>query len=90
MLDHARRIVRSHHDLDRSIDVRANSLQVPATGSRWTITSREHTASRGRHPTLVLYDEVGWARDDELFASLLAGQASVLKPGLFTQLHRLG
>jgi hypothetical protein len=22
----------------------------------------DHTASRGRHPTLVLYDEIGWAR----------------------------
>jgi phage terminase large subunit-like protein len=44
------------------------------------VTSREHTASRGRHPTLVLYDEVGWVRDDELFASLSAGQASVEDP----------
>ncbi len=80
VLDHARRIVRSHPDLERSIEVRATGLHVPATGSRWTITSREHTASRGRHPTLVLYDEVGWAKDDELFASLLAGQASVEDP----------
>jgi hypothetical protein len=28
----------------------------------------------------VLYDEVGWAKDDELFASLLAAQASVKDP----------
>jgi hypothetical protein len=28
----------------------------------------------------VLYDEAGWARDDELFASLLAAQASVADP----------
>jgi hypothetical protein len=28
----------------------------------------------------VLYDECGWARDDELFSSLLAGQASVSDP----------
>src|SRR5262249_49016035 len=37
-------------------------------------------ASRGRHPDLVLYDEAGWSRDDELFSSLLAGQASVNDP----------
>lgn len=80
MLDHARRMVRSHPELERAIEIRASSLLVPATGSRWTITSREHTASRGRHPTLVIYDEIGWARDDELFASLLAGQASVADP----------
>ena len=55
-------------------------LLVPATGTRWTIASREHTNTRGRHPNLVLYDECGWATDDELFASLLAGQASVSDP----------
>jgi hypothetical protein len=80
VLDHARQIIRSHPDLEHAIDVRANRLLVPATGSRWTVTSREHTASRGRHPSLVIYDEVGWARDDELFTSLLAGQASVDDP----------
>ena len=50
---------------------RANGFQVPATGSVWEITSREHTASRGRHPDVVLYDELGWA-DDDLFESLLS------------------
>jgi hypothetical protein len=60
--------------------VRATGLALAATGSRWTITSLEHTASRGSHPDLVLYDEAGWARDDELFASPLAGQASVDDP----------
>ncbi len=80
VLEHARSIVRGHDGLAEAIEVQANGLYVPATGSRWTITSREHTASRGRHPTLVIYDEVGWARDDELFSSLLAGQASVDDP----------
>lgn len=77
ILDHARTMVRQHPALANAIEIRANSLYMPSTGSRWTITSREHTASRGRHPDLVLYDEAGWARDVELFASLLAGQASV-------------
>jgi hypothetical protein len=49
---------------------------VPATGSRWTITSREHTASRGRHPTLVLYDEVGWARDAVALRGVEVGEVS--------------
>jgi hypothetical protein len=80
MLDHARAIVRGDTSLADAIDIRAHSLHYPATNSRWTITSREHTASRGRHPDLVLYDEAGWARDDELFSSLLAGQASVTDP----------
>jgi len=77
LLDHAKAIIRSTPALTKAIDIRAGELLVPSTGSRWTITSREHTASRGRHPTLVLLDEVGWARDDEQFASLVASQASV-------------
>ncbi len=64
----------------RGIDVMANAILIPSTGSRWTITSREHTASRGLHPDLIVYDECGWARDDELFASLLSAQASVEDP----------
>jgi hypothetical protein len=79
-MDHARRVVRGNPDLDAIIEIRANALLVPSTGSRWTIASREHTNTRGRHPDLVLYDECGWAKDDELFASLLAGQASVDDP----------
>ena len=74
VLDHARHIIRQHRELAEGIEVQAGGLFVPATGSRWTIASREHTASRGRHPTLVIYDECGWAKDDELFASLLAGR----------------
>jgi len=79
-LDHARAIIRRDASLADAIDIRANSLHYPAKESRWTITSREHTASRGRHPDLVLMDEVGWLKDDELFASLLAAQASVSDP----------
>jgi hypothetical protein len=80
LLDHARSIVRWHPTLWRTVTVLADGLVVKSTGSRWSITSREHTASRGRHASLCLYDECGWAKDDELFASLLAGQASVDDP----------
>ncbi len=80
VLHHARAIIRSHPALADAIEVQASGLLVPSTGSRLTVTSREHTASRGRHASLVLYDEVGWASDDELFSSLLAGQASVDDP----------
>lgn len=80
VVDHARAIIRSRPELERAIEIRANALLVPATGSRWTVESREHTSTRGRHPDLVIYDECGWARDSELFAALLAGQASVADP----------
>jgi phage terminase large subunit-like protein len=80
VLDHAKRLVQRHADLDAAVEIRADSLWVPSTDSRWLVRSREHTASRGLHPDVVLYDEVGWARDDELFSSLLAAQASVPDP----------
>jgi hypothetical protein len=78
VMAHARTMLRAHPELEQHIEVRANELRY--ADARWTVTSREHTASRGRHPSLVLYDESGWARDDELFASLLAGQASIDAP----------
>jgi hypothetical protein len=80
VLDHARRIVRQNPALSKAIEVQANALIVKGTGSRWTITSRAHTASRGQHCDAVLYDEAGWPQDDDLFSSLLAGQASVSDP----------
>lgn len=80
VLNAAKRVVRESPALRRALKVKTDALEVPATGSRWSIASREHEASRGRHPDVVIYDEVGWAKDDELFSSLLAGQASVTDP----------
>ena len=80
VLDHARAAVRTSAALAQVIDTRADALLVPATGSRWLVRSRQHEASRGLHPDVVTYDECGWVKDDELFASLLAGQASAPDP----------
>ena len=66
--------------MGQSVRVLKDSIEIASIGSRWTITSREHTSSRGLHPHVVIYDEVGWVNDDELFASLLAAQASVADP----------
>ncbi len=85
VMDYARDDLRDK----RGVEVFAHHIAVPSTGSKWTITSREHTASRGLHPTIVIYDEIGWARDDELFASLLAAQASVDDP-LFLVISTVG
>lgn len=53
VMNHARMLLSRNPTLAQGIDVRATGLVVPATGSQWTITSREHTASRGRHPNVV-------------------------------------
>jgi len=80
VLAHAKALVRQHPVLSREVEVTANGLSVPSRHSRWSIFSSEHGSSRGRHPDVVLYDECAWSRDDELFSSLLAGQASVDDP----------
>jgi phage terminase large subunit-like protein len=80
VLDHARTILQSHPDLARGVEFLTDEIRMKSTRSRWLVKSREHTASRGLHPNLILYDEVGWARDDELFASLTAAQASARDP----------
>jgi len=79
-LHHGRALRQRHPDLRASIEVLAEELRT-STGSRWLIRSRDHESSRGLHPDVVLYDEASWSRDDgELFASLLAGQASCPDP----------
>jgi phage terminase large subunit-like protein len=80
VLDHAKRIFRSHPELLAAVEIRADSILVPSTGSRWIVRSKDHAASRGLHPDVVLYDECGWAKDDELFSSLLSAQASAPDP----------
>ena len=79
-LDHGKAILQGHSALAHAVEFRSDEIRVPSTGSRWIIRSREHTSSRGLHPDLILYDEIGWARDDELFSSLLAAQASCVDP----------
>ena len=80
IVDHAKRVIKANAALSDAIDVQASSLLVPSTGARWLVKAAEHTSSRGLHPDVVLYDEVGWSKDAELWSSLLAAQASCSDP----------
>jgi hypothetical protein len=51
-----------------------------ANGNRWIIKSSESVASRGLRPSLVCYDELGWAQDRALFDVLSSGQAAQPNP----------
>lgn len=51
-----------------------------ANGNRWIIKSSESIASRGLRPSLVCYDELGWAQDRALFDVLSSGQAAQPNP----------
>ena len=79
------RILRDEIILDTGRDAHG----LPRPESRWTVEPREHTSSRGRHPTVVCYDEIGWSRDDELFSALSAAQAPVQDP-LFVLVSTVG
>jgi hypothetical protein len=76
VMDHARQMVERSEHLSRVVEMKRGELLVPSRRSRWTVEPRDHTSTRGRHPDLVVYDECGWAADDSLFSSLLAGQVS--------------
>lgn len=80
VLQHAKDILRTCPSLEPLVDVQAHSLNMPSNGSSLQVVSREHTSSRGLHPVLIIYDELGWAKDAELFQALLAAQASVPDP----------
>ena len=62
------------------VDTGRDAAGLPRPANRWTVEPADHTSTRGRHPTAVLYDEIGWAPNDELFASLTAAQAPVDDP----------
>jgi len=49
-------------------------------GNRWIIKSSESIASRGLRPSMVCYDELGWAQDRSLFDVLSSGQAAQPNP----------
>ena len=46
----------------------------------WRIKSAQHVSTRGLRPSVVLYDELGWARDAELWEAVSAAQAAQVNP----------
>jgi phage terminase large subunit-like protein len=79
-LRHGRSILRGHPALEASAEFLSDEIRIPSTGSRWLVKSRDHLNSRGLHADIVLLDEADWSGTDELFSSLLAGQASCPDP----------
>lgn len=80
-LKHARRIIAASPKLEElGIEIFQSELRIARTGSYWRVVSRDHQSSRGIHADVLLMDEVGWLKDDELFSSLLAGQAPCPDP----------
>ena len=82
-LNDARRVIRGSEILSSLIDgqygLTRSEIRL-TNGNRWIIKSAESVFSRGLRPSSASFDELGWARDAELFQVLSAGQAAQPNP----------
>jgi hypothetical protein len=82
ILGDARRVIMSSDVLYSQLDdygLQRGEIRLQ-NGNRWLIKSSESVASRGLRPSLILYDELGWASDRMLYDTLSAGQAAQADP----------
>lgn len=82
ILNDARRVISGSDVLYSQLDdygLTRGEIRL-VNSSRWMIKSSESVASRGLRPSLILYDELGWASDRELYDTLSAGQAAQANP----------
>jgi hypothetical protein len=86
ILNDARRIIRNSAILYDLLDSQGVSSGLSRTeirlknGNRWQVKSAESVSSRGLRPSIICYDELGWAQDRDLFDTLSAGQAAQDNP----------
>ena len=80
ILNYARKIFLGNDLLAAMLVDELKSEISLANGSRWIIKSSEAVSSRGLSPSLVVYDELGYARDRRLFDTLLAAQVAQEQP----------
>ena len=84
ILNDARRIVSQNEVLFDLVDpawgLTKSSIRL-RDGRNWLIKSADGRFSRGLRPSIVLFDELGWSKDDgDLFQVLAAGQAAQPNP----------
>lgn len=83
ILNDARRIIKRSDVLFNLIDPQWGLTKTEIRlrdERRWLIKSADAVYSRGLRPTMICYDEMGWAADAELFHVLSAGQAAAIDP----------
>jgi len=76
----ARKIVSGSGILFELVDRFTRDEIVLKSGARWIVKSSDAVSSRGLRPSIVLYDELGWSPDRELFDVLSAAQAAQDNP----------
>jgi hypothetical protein len=82
ILNDARRIISRSDVLYAQLDqygLTRNEIKLK-NGNRWIIKSADSVSSRGLRPSVICYDELGWAPDRALFDTLSAAQAAQSNP----------
>jgi hypothetical protein len=77
---YARLFLTSKPELARLVQIRTNEIRLKGTDYTWDIASRDALMTRSAHYRTVLYDEVGWVGDSDMFETLSAGQGSEAQP----------
>lgn len=76
----ARRMVELDPELSRETKLYRDAIEMPASGSVYRVLSSEAFTKEGLSPTLVVYDELHAAPDDELYNVMQLGSGARVDP----------
>ena len=80
VFNQAKQMVESNPDLMEQAKLYRDAIEVPATKSVYRVLSSEAFTKEGLSPTLVVYDELHAAPNDELFNVMQLGSAARREP----------
>lgn len=76
----AKRMVELDRELSQETKLYRDAIEVPSTGSVYRVLSSEAFTKEGLSPTLVVYDELHAAPDDELWNVMNLGSGARVDP----------
>lgn len=82
VFNQAKQMVESNPDLMEQAKLYRDAIEIPATKSVYRVLSSEAFTKEGLSPTLVVYDELHAAPNDELFNVMQLGSAARREPML--------
>lgn len=76
----AKRIVELDPELSAEAKLYRDAIEIPSTGSVYRVLSSEAFTKEGLNPTLVVYDELHAAPNDELWHTMTLGSGARIDP----------